>query len=394
MKNIELQPQEAMEKIAVGNKNLVFGIPNEVSDDERRVALIPSAVQRIVNQGCRVLVQEGAGIGAMFSDKDYSDAGAEIVATENEVFKADVILKIQSFNELEIKMLHDKQVVMSWMYYQQMNKKYFLDITKNKITAVAYNLIRNNDGQLPMLEAMSEIAGRAAVIAAANYLSNNDLLLGGVAGIPSSEVVIIGAGNAAVSACRTALGMNCSVKVFDDSPARLKRLENIVGQGVNTSVLDTETLFDAVVRADVVVCAKYTESPVSPMFVTEQMVRKMKENAVIVDLGINQGGCCETSKTTSQKNPVFEKHGIIHCCVPNITSKYSRTASVAISNALITKLLSLIKYCGIDNLIRCDTSFAKGVYVYRGKLTNDNVGRKFGMNAQPLELLLPRFYEC
>lgn len=392
---VELQVQEAPLKIGNRNKTLIFGIPKESSEEEKRVALTPDAVKRLVFEGHRVIIQKDAGISAFFKDNDYTEYGAEIVSTLEEVYQADIILKITPPSDKEISLLKKGKTILSFLCYQDTEKAYYNQLLRKKANAIAYDFIRDKSGRYPFLYAMSEIVGKLVVMAASYYLSDNTLgngtLLGHVTGITPTEVVIVGAGTVAINACRTALGMGCSVKVFDVSIEKLRRLQDAVGQHVFTSVYNENVMGKAIADADVLIAAKHTFGPFSPVIVKDDMVKTMKEGSVIIDVSIDQGGCCETSHKTSHKMPVFKKYGMTHYCVPNIASRVPKTSSVAISNYLLPRLIEMGECGGIEGMIKNDPFFAKGVYVFNGKLTNQLIAEKFSLSSQPLELILPTF---
>lgn len=395
-REIELQVQESPLKIEKRNKTLIFGIPKESSEEERRIALIPDAVKCLVFEGYRVIIQKDSGISAFFKDNDYAEQGAEIVSTLEEVYQADIILKISHPSEKEISLLKKGKTILSFLCYQDTDKSYYNQLLRKKANAIAYDFIKDKFGRYPFLYAMSEIVGKLVVMIASYYLSDNILgkgtLFGHISGIMPTEVIIIGAGTVAINACRAALGMGCSVKVFDVSMDKLRRLQDAVGQHVFTSVYNEDIMEKVIADADVLIAAKHTFAPFSPVIVKDSMMKKMKEGSVVIDVSIDQGGCCETSHKTSHKMPVFKKYGVTHYCVPNIASKVPKTSSVAISNYLLPKLIEMGKCGGIEGMIKNERTFAKGVYVFNGKLTNQLIAEKISLSSQPLELILPTFF--
>jgi alanine dehydrogenase len=264
-------------------------------------------------------------------------------------------------------------------------------ITK-KITAVSWDYIRDSEGVFPVVRSMGEIAGTTSVLIAGELLSSfNDgkgMMLGGVAGVQPTEVVVIGAGTVGEYATRSALGLGASVKVFDNSLSRLRRLQNDLGTRVYTSVLQPKVLAKAVMRADVVIGAIRSSIGRTPCVVSEEMIQNMKEGSVIVDVSIDQGGCFETSRITNHNDPTFVKHGIVHYCVPNIASRVPRTASFALSNIFSPILMSMGDSGGCQDLIRNDHGFRSGVYIYRGILVSEVLGKVFDLKYKDIELLI------
>lgn len=391
----ELQVREEMVEVPLSKKTLVIGIPKETDEDEKRVALTPRAVRQLVRDGHRVVVEREAGAGAYFSDREYSEAGAEIKESADEVFHADVVVKVLPPDDAEMAKMKKGRVLFSSMRYQTLSKSYFMRLSTKKITALSYELIQMPNGHYPFLKAMSEIVGNSVVVIGASYLSDpymgNGTMVGSFPGLPPTEIVCVGAGTVIQNACRVAKGMGCAVKVFDDSIYKLRELQNVVGVPIYTSTMDMETLDAAIEKADILITAKHTFSAHSPLIVKESVVSKMKPGSVLIDVSIDQGGCCETSKPTTHRNPTYKMHDVTHYCVPNIASRVPRTASMAISNYLLPALLQLGEYGGIDALLQRDPSFSKGAYMFNGKLTNQRVAAKFSMSYNPIELLLPLY---
>jgi Alanine dehydrogenase len=393
----ELKVQEERREIQKQKKMLVIGIPKECCDEEKRIPLIPESVKQLVAEGHRVLIQNGAGESAFYSDHDFTDVGAEMVPTLEEVFEADVIVKIQPLTESELEVWPKGKTLFSALQFQSREKSYFRKLSSKKTTAVAYELIREKSGNFPLLKAMSEIVGSAVMMIGADYLSDphygNGTMVGSFPGIKPTQVVFVGAGTVVLNACRTAIGMGCIVKVFDDSICKLRDLQQALGNRVYTNILDPQELEKAIVEADILVSAKHSSSSVgcSPVIVKESTVKRMKAGSVIIDVSIDQGGCCETSRLTNHKNPVYELYGVTHYCVPNIASKVPRTASLCISNYLQKALLQISEFGDIEGVLQNNANFAHGVYCFNGKLTNRMISEKFGLPFKPLELILPMF---
>ena len=374
-------------------KAVFIGIPNDYTFNENRIALTPQAVATIVQNGNKVIVERNAGMASFYTDKDYSDAGAEISDNKNEIYKADIILKTAPIFKEEISLLRENQIIFSTVHTPILTKEYLQSCLDKKIIAIALGSIKDDIGHFPVVRSMSQIAGTNAIQIASHYLSNNQngkgVLLGGIDGVPPATVVIIGAGMVGEYATRAALGCGAQVKVFDNSIYRLMRLQRTVGQTVFTSVIDPILLEKVLKNADVAIGALKPNKGIVPMVVTEAMVTKMKKGAVIIDVSIDNGGCFETSEITTHKKPTFLKHDIIHYCVPNIASGVSRTASKAISNILMPIVLSISETSGDGkNFLADKPGLAAATYIYKGKMTNKALSQKFGFKYTDLNLIL------
>jgi alanine dehydrogenase len=387
-----LMPQE--ETLEVGRKKgqLFIGIPKELSFQENRIALVPDAVALLVNNGHQIVIETNAGKAANFEDKDYSEAGAQIVYSPEEVYKADIILKVAPPSPAEIEMMQRKQTLISALQFAVQPANYVKQLIDKKVTAIAYDYIKDRDGIYPIIRAMSEIAGNTSILIAAEYLSNLSIgqgsMFGGITGVSPTDVVILGAGTVGEFATRAALGLGASVKIFDNSVYRLRRLQSDLGMRVFTSLLQPKVVSKALKTADVVIGAIRAPHGRTPCVVSEEMVMEMKYGAVLIDISIDQGGVFETSEITNHTHPVFRKHGVIHYCVPNIASRVSRTASYALSNIFAPILLSIGEEGGIDNMLRRDNGVRHGVYVYSGILTNRFLGETYHLPYKDIDLLM------
>ncbi len=387
-----LMPKEEMLEIRTNKKSLMIGIPKEDERFENRICLVPDAVSVLVMNGHRVLVENDAGEGANFSNGDYVAAGAEIVYTADEVFKADIILKVAPLSKEERKKLKPKQIIMSSLHLASQDKEYFMDLIRNKVTAVAFERIKDKSGAYPVIRSMSKIVGNTAVFIAAEFLSSPKYgvgkMFGGFPGIIPTEVVILGAGTIAENAARAAIGMGATVKVFDNSIYKLERLQNNLNNRIFTSIIQPKLLTEHLKTADDVIGAIHASNGLSPCVVTEEMVQQMKEGSIIVDLSIDQGGCFETSDFTTHKDPVVVKHGIPHYCVPNVASRVPNTASFAFSNLFTPMMNKIAEAGGLEPFLNQDHSFGSGVYMYNGIITNRSVGNRFDLPYQDLRLLM------
>ena len=387
-----LYPQESPEMIKKGKKSLFIGLPREVSLQENRIAITPESVRLLVRNGHEIIVEKGAGEGAKFSDNDYSEAGARIVYSPQEVFEADLIVKIEPLLEAEMTYLKAGQTVISTLNVPNLSRSYFEQLNEKRVTGIGFELIQDKVGNYPIIRTMSEIAGSTVMLIAAEYLSSvhngRGMILGGITGVPPTKIVIIGAGTVGEYAARTALGLGAEIKVFDQHIYRLQRLKYAVGQHIYTSIIDSDTLGDALARADVVIGAMRAEDGVAPIVVTEEMVSKMNSNSIIIDVSIDQGGCFETSEMTTHKHPTFQKYGITHYCVPNIASRVAHTASIALSNVFTPFLLKTGNVGGIEDMIFAKQWFTKGVYCFKGSLTNLSIAQRFNLRYKDLSLLI------
>jgi alanine dehydrogenase len=393
--NVGLLPKEEMLEVAKKRKCLIIGIPKEDYKTESRVSLTPEAVEILVANGHEVIIQHEAGKGVNYTNSEYSDKGAQIKRDKADVFKADIILKIAPPTIEELNLLNSQQVVISALHLNSRSKEYIEILVKKKSTAIAFERIKDENNCYPVTKSMSSIAGNTAVLIAAEYLSNQrggkGVMLGGITGITPTEVVIIGAGTAAEYAVRAAMGLGAFVKVFDKSVHRLTRLQNNLGIHLHTSVFHERIIKKALKSADVLIGAIHLADKSPRYYVSEEMVKGMKKGSVIIDLSIDQGGCVETSELKTQIDPVFTKHGVIHYCVPNVPSRVSRTASIAISNVFLPVLLNIGESGGLNNILKEDAGLRHGVYVYNGILVNEHIGNIFGLPSKDIDLLMAAF---
>jgi alanine dehydrogenase len=371
---------------------LLIGIPKEISFNENRIALTPEAVGVMIANGHRVVVETRAGDGASYTDKDYSEAGAKIAYDKKEVFECDIMVKSAPVSESECELLKPNQFIISPIHLAVMKRDILQKMMDKKITALSFENLKDDTGHNPIVRSMSEIAGSAVMIIAGQYLSKTNngkgVLVGGISGIPPTKVIIIGAGIVGEYAARTALAMGASVKIFDNSIYRLKRLQNNIGVRMWTSVLEPKILAKQLKTCDVAVGALSGALGRTPVVVTEETVSNMRPGSVIVDVSIDHGGCFETSKVTSHEKPVFIKYDVIHYCVPNIPSGFARTASQAISNVLMPLMLETGEDGGIDQIVWHKINIRSGIYLYKGSLTNFYLSERFDLKFTDLNLLI------
>jgi alanine dehydrogenase len=371
---------------------LLIGIPKETAFQENRVALTPEAVGVLVSNGHQVVLEHNAGDASHFRDKDYSEAGARIVYEKAEVFKAPILVKSAPVVEEDLPYLQQGQVIISPIHLSAMKGEWLQKMMDRKITAISFENLKDDSDSYPIVRSMSEIAGSAVMLIAAQYLGSANhgkgVLLGGVSGIPPAKVVILGAGIVGEYAARAALALGASVKVFDNSIYRLKRMQNNIGQRMWTSVIEPKILAKQLKTCEVAVGALYTTGARTPVVVSEEMVSHMRTGSVIIDVSIDRGGCFETSEITSHESPIFHKYGVIHYCVPNIPSGFARTASQAISNVLMPLLLEAGDEGGFENLVWHKVHLRSGIYMFKGALTNFHLSQRFDLKYTDLNLLI------
>lgn len=387
-------PQEEKLEVQKKQHQLVIGIPKENDKYESRVPLTPEAVELLVNEGHQILIEKDAGKSANYVDNQFSENGGLIVDAAD-VFKADVILKIAPLTVKEVACLKENQVVLSSLHQNNYTEEYIRGLMQKRASAIAFEQIKDQYSCYPVVRSMSEIAGNTAILIAAEYLSNvnegKGVMLGGVTGITPAEVVILGAGTAAESAARAALGLGAYVKIMDSSIYKMERLQHHIGMKLHTSVLHPQVLSKALKSADVVIGAIHFTGWNNSYVVTEEMVSKMKKGSVIVDISIDQGGCFETSETRDHGNPVFTKHDVIHYCVPNIPARVARTASIALSNVIGPLLMDIAHSGGLKPMLKSDMGIRHGIYMYNGILTSHAIGSQLGIPSQDINLLMAAF---
>ena len=388
-------PQEEMLEVGRKHNKLVIGIPRDNHKIERRVALTPEAVEVLVNQGHEVIIESGAGQAANYDDHEYSENGGFIVREKDQVYQCDIIIRISPLTEAEIDHLKGDQIIFTNLNLPQQSAGYIQKLMQKNVIAIAFEFLREEDNSFPVIKAMSEIAGTTSILVASEYLSNSregkGVLLGGVSGITPTEIVILGAGTAAEYAVKAAIGLGASVKIFDYSLIKLRRLQKHIGTRLYTSVFHPKVLKKDIQSADVIIGAMYQHGNHPQYLLNEEMIQHMKDGSVIVDLSIDQGGCIETSEIRTIDNPAFLKYGVIHYCVPNIASRVSRTASIALSNVFSPMLITMGEYGGFINHLKENRGLRNGVYIYNGILTNKQIGDRFGMSSRDIDLLMAAF---
>ena len=387
----QLMPREEKLEVARKSGKLQIGIPRETHFQEKRVCLTPDAVEVLVANGHGIIVESRAGEGAHYTDNQYSEAGAKIVHNSEEVFSQQIVLKVEPPSEEELKYLKPSSWLISAIQPATRSKAYFEHLAGKKISAIGFEYLQDSHGHLPLVRLISEIAGTASVLIASELLSTahggNGVMLGGIAGVRPAEVVILGGGTVGEYAVRAAKGLGATVRLFDNSLTRLRRLHNDLGFRIATSTLDPKEIQKALRRCDVAIGAIRGNSR-TPTIVTEEMVKSMKPGAVIIDVSIDGGGCFETSEITTHENPTCIKHDIIHYGVTNITSRYARTASKALSNFFLPYFTELAKEGGFDCLMARDAGLRKGCYVFKGRHANRELCEWFELEYKDINLLM------
>ncbi|MDX1328230.1 MAG: alanine dehydrogenase [Arenibacter sp.] len=387
----QLLPQEETLEILKQKGELFIGIPKENQFQEKRICLTPDAVNAITANGHRILIESGAGLGANYLDVEYTNAGAEITRDAKKVFGCPIILKVEPPTLEEIQLINPQSTIISALQIKTTSKKYFQELAKKRITAIAFEYIRDDEGKFPAVRSLSEIAGTASVLIASEIMAatnnGNGLMFGNISGVPPVEVVIIGAGTVGEFAARSALGLGANIKIFDNSISKLRSIQTNLRQTVYTSTIQPKNLLKALKRCDVAIGATRGKDR-SPVVVSNTMVEHMKKGAVVIDVSIDTGGCFESSELTSHDKPTIEKNGVLHYGVPNIPSRYPKTASISISNIFTPYLLKIGEDGGFENALRFDKGLRSGLYLYHGILTNKSVGEWFDLSYSDINFLI------
>lgn len=387
-----MQTQTETLQVPQKRSGLFIGVPKESTLQENRVALVPASVKSLSAAGHRILVETGAGEKARYPDVEYSEKGAEIAHSAREVYQADIILKVAPPTLEEIEWMRPNQILISPLQLPILHADYVQALKQKRVIALAMEYFQDESGTFPLVRIMSELAGLSAVLTAAELMASSrggkGILLGGISGVPPARIVILGAGVVAEFACRAAIGLGAEVRVFDNNIYKLKRLQNLVGQRLYTATIDSGYLEKELRRADVAIGAIHSKSGRTPVVVGEDLIEKMKPGAVIIDVSIDQGGCFASSRVTSLDKPTFVQHDVVHYCVPNIASRYSRTASISVSSILTHLLIKAGNMGSFEQLIVAHKGLQNGVYVFKGSLTNEYLGERFRIKSTQLSLLL------
>lgn len=369
-----------------------IGILREIERGEKRVPLTPATVQYLIKEGHTVYFQAGAGKGANFTDEDYIKVGAERVYTDTEVYeRSDILVKISPLNEKEVEKLREEQLVFAFHHLAVQKKSVVENIAKKKITCIGYEIIEKEDGSLPCLDLMSEIAGLLSPVIAGHYLKSDvggkGLLLGGVTSVPPATVVIIGCGNVGKNAAKAFLGAGAHVIALDINISKLKELEEQTGRRVITALANPYNISKYMEYADVLIGAVLIPGEKAPVVVSRDVLSKLRPGSVVMDISIDQGGCIEGTRPTTLESPVYVEEEKIFYCVPNIPSTVSRTASIALANVFVPYLLNILRN-GLEEALKKDRSLYYGVYMYKGHCTREGICDVFGMEYRELKNIL------
>ena len=369
---------------------MIIGLPKEIKDNEHRVAITPGGVRHLVDSGHDVLVQESAGEGSGFSDEEYRWGGARLMEKVEDVWAADIIVKVKEPQPSEYRLMQQGLTLFTYLHLAA-EQALTLEMIERGVTGIAYETVEAADGSLPLLTPMSEVAGRMAVQLGAQYLQKNKggrgKLLSGVPGVRPADVTILGAGVVGTNAAQIALGMGASVIVLDIDADRLRYLDQVMHGRLTTLSANPYNIAESVRRADLLIGAVLVKGAKAPRLVTREMIRRMEPGSVIVDVAVDQGGCCETISPTRHSDPVYVLDGILHYGVTNIPGAVPRTSTYALSNATLPYLTKLAEE-GISQAIKGNTALAKGVNVYKGKVTYQAVAEALGLEYTPLSSIL------
>jgi len=363
-------------------------VPKEIKDNEYRVGMIPAGVGELVAQGHQVLVETGAGLGSGIRDEEYVAAGAHIMECAAQVFeRAQLILKVKEPLPSEYSLLREGQILFTFLHLAPA-PALTRELLARKIVAIAYETVQSEDGCLPVLAPMSEIAGRMCIQLGANCLQKDHggrgILLGGIPGVQRGLVTIVGGGIVGLNAAKIAVGLGARVIILDINLDRLRYLENIFGSRITTLMSNAQNIENAVINSDLVIGAVLIPGGHrAPRVITRRMVSKMRPGSVIVDVAVDQGGCCETCRPTTHSQPTYTVDGVIHYCVANIPGIVARTSTFALTNVTLPYVAKIANY-GLEEAVRMDAALAKGLNLYYGKLTCKGVAEALNMDYNPI----------
>lgn len=367
---------------------MLIGVPKEIKNHEYRVGMTPAAVREAVKHGHKVMVQKDAGSAIGLMDEDYTKAGAQIIATAQEIFaQADMIVKVKEPQPVECQMLRENQILFTYLHLAP-DPEQAEGLMKSGCTAIAYETVMDDKGRLPLLAPMSEVAGRMSIQAGAHYLEKTyggrGVLLSGVPGVNAGNVVVLGGGVVGTNAAKVAIGMGAHVTVIEKSNERMKELDMFFGASISTVYATDHAIEQYVLNADLVIGAVLVPGAAAPRLITRQMISEMKKGSVLVDVSIDQGGCFETSKATTHADPVYTIDGVIHYCVANMPGAVARTSTFALNNATLPYTLALANK-GYKKALLENPGFRMGLNVSKGKITHHEVAQALSKNFQPAE---------
>ncbi len=364
------------------------GVPKEVKIHEYRVGLVPSSVRELAHNGHEIVVETGAGVGIGVSDADFERAGAKILPDAKSVFdQADMVVKVKEPQPQEIAMLRDGQILFTYLHLAA-DEAQTRGLMDSGCIAIAYETVTDSRGRLPLLAPMSEVAGRMSIQVGAHHLEKEQggrgVLLGGVAGVPAADVVVIGGGVAGTNAARMAMGMEARVTVIDRSLDRLMELDTVFGPTLNTIYSTVDAIEHHVTNADLVIGSVLVPGAAAPKLVTEDMIKAMRTGSVVVDIAIDQGGCFETARPTSHSDPTYVTHDVVHYCVTNMPGAVARTSTFALNNATLPFALRLAND-GYRQALGNDQHLRAGLNIHQGQCTYKAVASEFGLDYAPPE---------
>ena len=357
---------------------MIIGVPNEVKTGEYRVGMVPSSVLELVNDGHEVFVETKAGNGIGLNDEVYKQHGAKILSTPEDIFaQADLIVKVKELQPSEYSLLREGQILFAFLHLAP-DLQQTEALIKSRCTAIAYETITDDQGGLPLLTPMSEVAGRLSIQAGAHCLekaqNGRGILLGGVAGVGHGSVVIIGCGVVGSNALRMAIGTEARVTVLDKNLSRLRELDQLYGSKIKTLHATASTIEEALIDADLVIGAVLVHGGAAPKLITREMIKRMQSGSVIMDISIDQGGCLETSRPTTFDEPTFVVDGVVHYCVTNMPGAVPRTSAFALNNATLPYIKTLANM-GLAGALLSDEHFLNGLNVHAGHITYEAVAR-------------------
>jgi alanine dehydrogenase len=367
---------------------MIIGIPKEIKKDEHRIALPPDGVRELVRHGHTVYVETNAGLGSAFTDAEYTRAGAQIVSTAEEAWnRANMVVKVKEPQPQEYAFLRDDLILFTYLHLAAAKELTF-KMLESGVTGLAYETVTDREGRLPLLEPMSEVAGRMAVQVVSHYLEKKQggrgVLLGGIPGVPPAHVVILGGGTVGTNAAKMALGMGAKVTLLDINIERLRYLEDVLHGRLTTLYSNESNVAEAISTADAVVGAVLIAGAKAPHLIRRDMLKTMPEGSVIVDVAVDQGGCVETTRPTTHSDPTYVIDGVLHYGVANMPGAVPRTSSLGLSNATLRYVLRVADR-GLTEALRSDSGLAEGLNIYQGRVTHPAVAHTFDLAVSRLE---------
>jgi alanine dehydrogenase len=367
---------------------VIVGVPKEIKTEENRVAVTPTGVVGFVSRGHRVLIEKGAGLGSGLTDRAYEVAGATLVESAQEVWnQSDLIMKVKEPQVSEFPLLRRGLILFTYLHLAA-NESVTRELLERKVTGIAYETIQLDDGSLPLLTPMSEIAGRLSIQVGAWCLQAENggrgILLGGASGVRPGKVVILGAGMSGTAACQVAAGMGSYVSILDIHPTKLRYVHDILGGHVTTLMSNRANVEEEVVDADLVIGSVLIPGAKAPKLISRSLVQRMKPGSAFVDISIDQGGCAETSRPTTHRQPIYVEQDVVHYCVTNMPASVPNTSTYALTNSTLSYGLELANRGFPQALIR-NKALAKGLNTYDGKITHEGVATAFNLPLTPVE---------